>query len=231
MTKSPTYNIAPGQLRPTPRLSFCARINFTIGLVALLLSVTDGYAGDSPYEIEQRIGTGDPVAGKAKSMICQACHGKYGNSETPECPKLAGQYAAYIQKEIKDFQTGSRKDPIMTDIALRLTNEQDLLDIAAYFASQEKMKGAGSVFTKAGEERFTRGNGCQACHGINGKGLAPNNSFAPVIGGQHKAYLMKQLRDFRSNTRTNEGTGIMGMIASQMSDEQIEEIASYESGL
>ena len=209
----------------------CVRINTAIGMVAMLLSATAGYAGDTPYEIEQRIGTGDPVAGKTKSLICQACHGKNGDSETPDCPKLAGQYAAYIQKEIKDFQTGSRTDPIMTDIALRLTNEQDLLDISAYFASQNQMRGAMAVINKTGEERFTRGNGCQACHGINGKGLAPNNPFAPVIGGQHKAYLIKQLRDFRSNTRTNEGTGIMGMIASQMSDEQIEAVASYESGL
>ena len=207
------------------------RINIAVGMIVMLLSATAGYAGDTPYEIEQRIGTGDPVAGKTKSLICQSCHGKYGDSETPDCPKLAGQYADYIQKEIKDFQTGARTDPIMTDIALRLTNEQDLLDISAYFASQKQMRGAMTVINKTGEERFTRGNGCQTCHGINGKGLAPDNPFAPVIGGQHKAYLIKQLRDFRSNTRTNEGTGIMGMIASQMSDEQIEDVASYESGL
>jgi cytochrome c553 len=231
MTESPTYIIVPVQVRLSTRRSFYARINSTIGLVVMLFSATAGYAGDSPYDIEQRIGTGDPVAGRTKSLICQACHGKYGNSETPDCPKLAGQYAVYIQKEIKDFQTGSRTDPIMNDIALRLTNEQDLLDISAYFASQNQMKGAISSFTKSGKERFIRGNGCQTCHGVNGKGLAPNNPFAPVIGGQHKAYLIKQLKDFRSNTRTNEGTGIMGMIASQMSDEQIEDVASYESGL
>ncbi len=119
----------------------------------------------------------------------------------------------------------------MTDIALRLTNKQDLLDISAYFASQTQMKGSVVAVNKSGRERFIRGNGCQTCHGVNGKGLAPNNSFAPVIGGQHKAYLIKQLRDFRSNARFNEGTGIMNMIASQMSDKQIEDVAGYESGL
>lgn len=208
-----------------------SRINITIGLTVMLLSATAGYADDSTYDIEQRIGAGDPVAGKVKSLICQACHGEDGNSVTPDCPKLAGQYAAYIRKEIKDFQIGSRRDPIMTDIALGLTNEQDLLDIAAYFASQKQMRGAGLVNNGSGKERFIRGNGCQSCHGVNGKGLAPNNPFAPVIGGQHKNYLVKQLKDFRSNARSNESTGIMGMVASMMSDQQIDEVASYESGL
>lgn len=208
-----------------------SRINITISMTIMLLSATAGYAGDSPYDIEQRVDAGDPVAGKVKSLICQACHGKDGNSVKPDCPKLAGQYAAYIRKEIKDFQIGSRTDPIMTDIAFRLTNDQDLLDIAAYFASQKQMKGDRPVINSFGEENFNRGNGCKSCHGVNGKGLAPNDPFAPVIGGQHKAYLIKQLKDFRSNTRTNEGTGIMGMIASQLTDEQIENVASYESGL
>lgn len=208
-----------------------SRINITIALAVMLLSATTGYAGDSPDDIRQRIGAGDPVAGKVKSLICQACHGEDGNPVTPDCPKLAGQYAAYIRKEIKDFQIGSRRDPMMTEIAARLTNEQDLLDIAAYFASQKQMTGDVRLFNEAGKRRFTVGNGCQTCHGVNGKGLAPNNSHAPVIGGQHKAYLVKQLKDFRSNARSNESTGIMGMIAAMMSDEQIDEVASYESGL
>lgn len=208
-----------------------SRIPITIGLAVMLLSATAGYAGDSPDDIKQRIGTGDPVAGKVKSLICQACHGEDGNPLTHDCPKLAGQYAAYIQKQIKDFQIGLRRDPIMTDIAARLTNEQDLLDISAYFASQKQMTGDGRLFNEAGHRRFTAGNGCETCHGVNGKGLAPNNPRAPVIGGQHKDYLVKQLNDFRSNARTNESTGIMGMIAAMMSDQQIDQVTSYESGL
>jgi len=156
----------------------------------MLISASVAFAGDSPDEIKQRIGEGDPVAGKAKSLICQACHGEHGNPVKPDCPKLAGQYAAYIQKEIEDFQMGSRRDPIMTDIAARMTNWQDLLDISAYFASQRQMKGARPVISEPGQRRFTAGNGCQTCHGVNGKGLSPNNSQAPVIGGQQKEYLI-----------------------------------------
>lgn len=197
----------------------------------MLLFATAGYADDSSDDIEQRIGAGDPVAGKVKSLICQACHGEDGNPSTPDCPKLAGQYAAYIQKEIKDFQTDSRRDPVMTDIAARLTNKQDLLDISAYFASQKQMTGDARSYSEAGHRRFIAGNGCQTCHGVNGKGLYPGYSPAPMIGGQHKLYLVKQLKDFRSNARTNESTGIMGMIAAMMSDEQIDDVAGYESGL
>lgn len=210
---------------------FRSQINITIVLAVMLFSATAGYAGDSPDEIKQRIGAGDPVAGKVKSLICQACHGADGNPVTADCPKLAGQYAAYIQKEIRDFQIGSRRDPIMTEIAARLTNEQDLLDISAYFASQKQMIGDVRMFDAAGQRRFVAGNGCQTCHGVNGKGLAPNNAHAPVIGGQHKRYLVKQLKDFRSAARNNESTGIMGMVAAMMSDEQIDEVTTYESGL
>ena len=93
------------------------------------------------------------------------------------------------------------------------------------------MTGAGSENNEAGRRRFEAGNGCQTCHGVNGKGLAANNPTAPVIGGQNKNYLIKQLKDFRSNARTNESSGMMGMIADLMSDAQMEEVASYESGL
>lgn len=207
------------------------RLYITAIFTIILLSSISALADDDLDDIQQRLGAGDPLAGKVKSAFCQGCHGEDGNSATSDFPKLAGQYAAYIQKEIKDFKAGARQDPLMTDIALTVTNDQDLLDISAYFASQKKMKGAKPVITKAGQRRFQSGNGCQTCHGINGKGLAPNSPYAPVIGGQHKSYLIKQIIDFRRNARTNEGTGMMGMIADLMSDEQIEEIAAYESGL
>ncbi|MDO8413631.1 MAG: cytochrome c, partial [Gallionellaceae bacterium] len=106
-------------------------------LFASLTTITAAYAGDSPEEIKQRVGTGNPVAGKEKSTMCQGCHGEDGNSAAPNFPKLAGQYALYIQKQIREFKSGVRKDPIMSDMAATITSEQDLLDISAYFASQK----------------------------------------------------------------------------------------------
>lgn len=207
------------------------RINVMTGVAAVLFSASIAFAGDSPDDIKQRMGTGDPVAGQFKSALCQSCHGENGNSATSDYPKLAGQYAAYIQKQIHNFKDGSRNDPVMSGMAATVTEEQDLLDISAYFASQPQMRGEAPVDNPTGREKFMSANGCVSCHGVNGKGFAPNNPHAPVIGGQHKAYLVKQLKDFRSGTRNNESSGMMAMIAGFMSDEEIDEIASYVSGL
>lgn len=196
-----------------------------------LLPVAAAFAGDSPEDIKQRIGSGDPVAGKTKSAMCQGCHGEDGNSAAPNFPKLAGQYAVYIQKQIHDFQNNSRSDPIMSGMAATVTDKQDLLDISAYFASQKQMKGENPVVNEEGRTRFLDANGCINCHGVNGKGMAPNNPLAPVIGGQHKDYLIKQLNDFKSGARTNEQSGMMSMIAGFMDDAQIEAVADYISGL
>lgn len=206
--------------------------HITIALAIALLSAAAAYAGDSPDEIKQRMGTGNPVAGKEKSAMCQGCHGENGNSTSSDYPKLAGQYAAYIQKQVNNFKAGSRTDPVMSGMAATVTEDQDLLDIAAYFSSQHQMKSAKPVANKSGQERFTDpGNGCATCHGVNGKGLAPDKSQAPVIGGQHKDYLVKQLNNFRSGARRNDPGGMMGIVAGFMTDEEIEDVASYISGL
>ena len=128
---------------------FRARIHLSPALFLMLFTVPV-FAGDSPEDIKQRIGTGDPIAGKEKSALCQGCHGEDGNSATPDFPKLAGQYAVYIQKQINDFKSGTRKDPVMTDMAATITDPKDLLDISAYFASQPQMKGVAPVVNKGG---------------------------------------------------------------------------------
>ena len=205
--------------------------NITSAMSIITFYAAIAYAGDSPDEINKRIGTGDPVAGKEKSALCQGCHGEFGVSASTDFPKLAGQYAVYIQKQIHDFQAGSRNDPVMSGMAATVTDNQDLLDISAYFASQKQMKGDAPVINRGGKERFLSDNGCVNCHGPNGKGAGPGNPHAPVIGGQHKAYLIKQLKDFASGARKNETSGMMAMIAGLMSEEEIEEVTSYISGM
>ena len=200
-------------------------------LSAMLVFSSAAFAGDSPNDIMMRIGSGNPIAGKVKSAMCQGCHGEDGNSLTPNFPKLAGQYASYIQKQIRDFQAGSRTDPIMSGMAATITAEQDLLDISAYFASQKQMKGDFPVASEGGRRRFMDDNGCVTCHGENGKGQAPNNPLFPVIGGQHKDYLVKQLNDFKNGVRHNDKSEMMPTITGFMSNAEIEEIATYVSGL
>lgn len=207
------------------------QINFKAGLAIMLFSATAAFAGNSAEDIKQRMGTGNPITGKEKSAMCQGCHGEDGNSATAEYPKLSGQYAAYIIKQVKNFKSGSRNDPMMSAMAASVTDE-DLPDIAAYFASQMQMKSATRVANQAGEARYLdSGNGCITCHGVNGKGLAPNQPQNPVIGGQHKDYLVKQLKNFKSHERHNDPGGIMGMVAGFMEDGDIEDVAAYISGL
>ncbi|MEW6983864.1 cytochrome c [Colwelliaceae bacterium 6471] len=77
---------------------------------------------------------GDVAAGKAKSGVCAACHGAAGISAIPMYPNLAGQKEAYLAKQLKDFKSGARKDPIMAPMAMGLSDE-DVANIAAYYAS------------------------------------------------------------------------------------------------
>ena len=194
---------------------------------------------DSPEAIRERSGSGDPIAGKDKSELCQGCHGEEGISAESTAPKLAGQYAGYIIKEIRDFRSGLRVHQIMSDVA-KTVNEEDLPDIAAYFASRKKMKGNGSN-NKVGEELFLHGDmtpdmskmvvACVNCHGVNGKGKTPTNPVFPVLGGQHKDYLRVQLINFRSGDRGNSPGGVMNIITQKLTDAEIEALADYISGL
>lgn len=77
---------------------------------------------------------GSVQAGSNKARACQVCHGKGGRSTNPTYPRLAGQHAKYIVKQLKAFKAGIRKDPIMNGMAATL-DEQDMKDVAAYFES------------------------------------------------------------------------------------------------
>ncbi|MGB0936682.1 MAG: c-type cytochrome [Colwellia sp.] len=77
---------------------------------------------------------GDAEAGKAKVAMCTACHGAAGVSAIPTYPNLAGQKEAYLLKQLKDFKSGARKDPVMAGMAAPLS-ETDMANIAAYYAT------------------------------------------------------------------------------------------------
>ena len=184
---------------------------------------------------------GDAKAGQAKSELCQGCHGVDGMSVDPTTfPNLAGQFAGYIFKQVQDFQLANRNDDTMSAMAATVTERKDLEDIAAYFASQKTMKGAAGneSLAKKGEAIFRGGNkklgdyaACIRCHGENGKGKGKNNSLFPVIGGQQKAYLTKQLNDFKAGRRANDPAGMMAMVAQGLDDKEIEAVVEYVSGL
>jgi cytochrome c553 len=190
---------------------------------------------DTPEVIKQRVGTGDPVAGRIKSFLCQGCHGEDGVSFEPLIPKLAGQYAGYIIKEVKNYQTGARSHPIMNAMAGTLDHESDIADIGAYFASRTKMKGAGGPNNPIGEEIFTHGDttkhrvACVGCHGVRGKGVGPKTAMYPVLGGQQRDYIRRELVEFRDGVRTNSPNDIMNQMTKLLTDAEIDALADYIS--
>ncbi len=191
-------------------------------------------ADESTESVKLRSGSGDAVAGREKSLLCQGCHGEEGISIEGLIPKLAGQYSKYIAKELRNYQAGTRSHQIMNAMAATISDD-DLADIAAYFASRTKMKGAGSN-NEVGKKLFLRGDisrtvvACVNCHGVNGKGLTPNTSMFPVIGGQQKDYIRRQLVNFRKGDRTNSPNGIMNRITQKLTDDELEALADYVSG-
>jgi cytochrome c553 len=203
--------------------------------LAVLLAAPSAFArSDSADTLKRTSGVGNPVAGKEKSQICQGCHGVDGNSTDELIPKLAGQYEEYIAKQMHNYQAGTRSHEIMNGMAAPLS-DKDLGDISAYFASQPIMKGNGSTNNEIGKKIFLKGNitdmvmTCAYCHGGTGKGLDPSTAMYPVIGGQHKAYLLKQLKDFREDNRYNSPNIIMNKILRSLSDSELEALADYIS--
>ncbi|TPW18444.1 MAG: soxE [Halothiobacillaceae bacterium] len=183
---------------------------------------------------------GDPVAGKEKSGLCAGCHGDDGNSAAADFPRLASQYEDYIAKQIADFQKGHRaNNETMAGMAATIATVQDAKDLGAYFNSQKMSKTPIAPVDKKlaaeGEVLFNEGNprsgvyGCVNCHGKNGKGKSETISAFPVIGGQHKDYIIKELNDFRAGTRANDPGGMMSDIAKKLSDKEIEAVANYLS--
>jgi len=178
---------------------------------------------------------GDIEAGRAKAAMCAGCHGKNGNSNNPVWPKLAGQHAFYVEKELQDFQNGKRKDATMAPMAAGLDGV-DIENLAAFFASvPSTVEAASADKIKLGEKLYRAGkvdNGlpaCIACHGPNGAGSAP--ARFPRIGGQHAAYLSKALKDFKAESRDNDHQAMMRDIAGRMNNKEIEAVSSYISGL
>lgn len=185
--------------------------------------------------------TGDAESGKNMVMMCSACHGADGNSPAPAFPKLAGQGEKYLVKQMQDIRDGARPVPTMIG-QLDGKSDQDLADIAAFYAAQPASGGQTDPELLALGEKVYRGGimernvaACTACHSPTGKGNAP--AGFPALAGQHAEYTSAQLRAYRQgyedpNGRTNDGdTRIMRTTAFGLSDLEIKAVSSYVAGL
>lgn len=186
---------------------------------------------------------GDAAAGQAKAAMCGACHNPDGNSIIPANPKLAGQNARYLAKQLHDFKSGARANPVMMGMAAGLS-DQDILDVAAYFAAQKRTPAAADpAQVKAGEKLWRGGNlesgvlACSGCHSPAGGG----NALAgfPSLRGQHADYIEVQLKAFRAaargdltgDKRENDPEGMMRGVVKNLSDSEIKALSQFASGL
>lgn len=213
-------------------------------LSVLALVLASGFALATEEAAAPAGPVGNAAAGKAKvTAVCSACHGMDGNSVITANPRLAGQGERYLVKQLHDFKSGKRANPVMMGMAGALS-DQEILDVAAYFSSQKSGTAAADpALAKVGEKVWRGGNlesgvlACSGCHGPSGRG----NYLAgfPALRGQHAEYVEAQLKAFRAvargdlgaTTRENDPEGIMRGVAKHLTDTEIKGLAQFVSGL
>jgi cytochrome c553 len=168
-------------------------------------------------------GAADLEAGRGKAEVCASCHGTNGNSTNPAIPSLAGQPPLYTYYQLLQFREGQRVDPQMSPFAMGLS-DTDMQDIAAYFAAQiptAPPSTADPTKLEAGRT-LVQAHHCDSCHmpGLVGQ------QHIPRLAGQPYEYLLKQLRAYKAQTRTDLD-GSMTMAAQPLSAADIESLAYY----
>ena len=175
-------------------------------------------------------------AGSVTVTACAPCHGA-GTAATqpaPNFPRLDGQHAAYLDKQLREYKSGKRKSAIMAPIIAALKKQQ-ISGMAKHFASQTPARGAGqnAQLAAAGKVLYEEGNrargvpGCVGCHLPDGAG----NERYPRLAGQSPAYIAQQLMEFKSGARSNDRARVMRALAGRLTDEDITAVAEYLAGL
>lgn len=198
----------------------------TLPIAALLLSVAIPGAGTAAE---------NPTAVRLARDVCSKCHGKDGLSPSSIVPHLAGQQAVYLDNQLRQFRNRGRSDPHaqsdMWGVAGPLSNE-DIKALAEHFAARPAPTAApadpavaqrGKAIAQSGvEDRDIPA--CLACHGPQAKGMGP----IPRLAGQHRDYLLRQIKDFRASVR--EGN-TMHENAKAITDQEAQALATYFSSL
>ena len=185
-----------------------------------------------------------PDLARAKQIaetVCAACHGADGNSATPANPNLAGQGAEYITRQLQQFKSGLRANPVMGGMVASLTPDE-MVALGMYFSRQKPKGGAAKdpTLVKAGQSLYRGGlagiglPACSSCHSPNGAGIPKNY---PRLAGQYADYTYAQLKAFKAGERGADKDGkdaqgrIMKAVAQKLSDEQMKAVADYTAGL
>jgi cytochrome c553 len=208
-------------------------------LLTLLCAVTT--FGAQAADAAKATPKGDAARGQTiVSTVCVACHGPDGNSPLAVNPKLAGQHADYLVKQMKNFKSVDGKQPERTNPIMNgmiaAYDEGQMRDLAAYFSAQtqigEVAKNRETI--EFGQKLYRGGDqakglpACAACHGPTGTGIPAQY---PRIGGQYAEYTEAQLKSFREGTRANDPNKMMRMVAIKMTDHEIKAVSDYIAGL
>jgi cytochrome c553 len=172
-------------------------------------------------------------ASAAVAAGCAGCHGEHGIAPNRQYPDLAGQSAVAIYKQLRDFKSGSRVNPIMSAMVQPLSEEQ-IVDVSAYFAGDARRIVEPSATHVAEEdvlrlvERGDPARGlpaCNACHGSNSGGPIET----PALSRQSNEYAASQLRAFRSGARRNDIYTRMRSVAAKLTEREIDALADFYS--
>ncbi|WP_197495680.1 c-type cytochrome [Acidihalobacter yilgarnensis] len=214
---------------------------------ACMLSANIAYAAPGLSYLG-KVPSGEPAQVKSiLSNTCSACHGADGNSLMTQYPNLAGQNESYLVKQLDNFHTGARSNQIMQAMVATIPADhfaQDVEDLAYYFSQQKFNPKINANATepkttlkilKIGEQIYRSGlptagvPACMACHEADGMGNGP--MAIPRLAGQHSAYVITQLLQFRDGERHNDPHEMMRMIAGRLSKKEITAVAFYVQAL
>ena len=176
-----------------------------------------------------------PQAENTAIGVCGTCHGPDGNSTNPMFPRLAGQHAAYLARQLKSFKEQTRGDPYaiayMWGMASGLSDET-IDALAQYYAGQRMGPGKSHDPATIGRGRDIFEHGvpaegvpaCAACHGPDAMG----SDMYPRLAGQHAQYILKQLASFQSNMRN---IAVMHGVAQNLRTPEMQAVADYLESL
>ena len=203
---------------------------FLIAAFASVLMVGSVVANEAaPKAAKPDLAKGEAIV----AGVCAACHSADGNSMIPVNPKLAQQHPEYILKQLQEFKSGKRANPVMMGFASQLSPE-DMRNVAYFVASKTAAPGfAKEKETVALGEKIYRGGiadrqvaACAGCHGPNGSGMPAQY---PRLSGQHADYTVGQLTQFRDGVRKNSVQ--MTQVAAKLNDREIKAVSDYIAGL
>jgi cytochrome c553 len=177
----------------------------------------------------------NPAPAPAAAPPCEACHGAHGEGmEAAHVPRIAGQSADYLRKQLDDYASGARDNPIMANFAKTLSGQQRAKFAARYAAmtaphvptaqtASAAQLARGHQLAYQGDET-RRVQSCNACHGPDGIGVA---HAAPYLAGQSAEYLASALKAFHEGTRKNDAGELMRSVASRLNDADIAAVSGY----